>query len=289
MAANGAVAPSEAASTPPLGFPNSLPVVFPSQAVPQAPSAGYVAIYIPISTPVTVCPPPPPAGTDPHPNSNLAVLNPVVMPEVLNPVVIPEVSNSVVTPEVIMQACEVQINNLVNMQIKEGGNLSTDERKRLVAQEALKEWKEAERALQGKVERRTKQAGKLIFEVYQLVGLYSVFVGVVFTAALQSPFIKCQHIWSPVLLCVCAWLIIILVTRKRLIKYNALRATIKTEDESRSVTYFSSFPSNLKSRVLGFQGLIDRSSDFETTLLLVIAVPFHRIGFAYIVYIMESS
>jgi protein-S-isoprenylcysteine O-methyltransferase Ste14 len=114
-------------------------------------------------------------------------------------------------------------------------------RKKLVALEALKEWKEAQSGLEGKVERRTKQTDKLIYEIYQLVGLYSVFVGVVFTAALQSQSVKCQHIWSPVLLCVVAWLIILLVTRKRLKRYKALRVTIKSEDKARAV---SSLPSS---------------------------------------------
>ncbi|KAG0557305.1 hypothetical protein KC19_11G118800 [Ceratodon purpureus] len=122
-------------------------------------------------------------------------------------------------------------------QIKEGVDLDPDARKKLVALEALKEWKDAESGLEGKVGRRTKQTDKLIYEIYQLVGLYSVFVGVVFTAALQSSNLQCQHIWSPVLLCVVAFLIIILVTRKRLKRYKELRATIKSEEKSRTEIY----------------------------------------------------
>lgn len=183
--------------------------------------AGYVTINIPMCIPISCLAP-------------VAGANFAVAPDPL------------VTSDVRRPTCEVQINNLVDMQIRGG----PDGRKKLVALEALKEWKEAQSGLEGKVERRTKQTDKLIFEIYQLVGLYSVFVGVVFTAALQSQSIKCQHIWSPVLLCVVAWLIIILVTRKRLKRYKALRVTIKSEDKARAAVYGQI--SKLKS--FGYQG-----------------------------------
>jgi hypothetical protein len=201
VGANGSVAPC-GATTPKLD-----PAVLPLISSP----AGYVTINMPMCIPISCLAPV--AGAD-HPN--------------------PADHPLVASREVSRPTCEVQINNLVDMQI--GGG-----RKKLVALEALKEWKEAQSGLEGKVERRTKQTDKLIYEIYQLVGLYSVFVGVVFTAALQSQSVKCQHIWSPVLLCVVAWLIILLVTRKRLKRYKALRVTIKSEDKARAV---SSLPSS---------------------------------------------
>lgn len=220
---NGPVAPS-GAGTPPLEELNIVPVVLPPEAVPPA---GYVTINIPICIPISCLPSgslSPAARTDP----NLAVSNPVVVPGV----------------EVVRPTCEVQINNLVDMQTREGEDVGPNARKKLVALEALKEWKENQKGLEGKVERRTKQTDRLIYEIYQLVGLYSVFVGVVFAAVVQSQNLHCQHIWIPVLLCVVAWLIIILVTRKRLKRYNALRVTIKSEDKARAVTYLSSLPSS---------------------------------------------
>ncbi|KAG0601464.1 hypothetical protein M758_11G113300 [Ceratodon purpureus] len=207
-ASDGLDAP-RGASTPLLGAQNTMPVIPP---LPAVPNSGDVTINI---LPGSLQPA---AGSGPD---SVVSNDPVVEQSVV----------------LVRTAGEVRINNLVDMQIKQGVDPDPDARKKLVALEALKEWKEAQSGLEGKVERKTKQTDKIIYEIYQLVGLYSVFVGVVFTAALQSSNLQCQHIWSPVLLCVVAWLIIILVTRKRLKRYKALRATIKSEDKARREIY----------------------------------------------------
>ncbi|KAG0601465.1 hypothetical protein M758_11G113400 [Ceratodon purpureus] len=203
------VAPSSE-GTPPFEAPNDVPMVLPPPVVPPT---GYVTINIPMFVPVSCLPPgglSPGAGSGPDP----PVFNPVGRP-----------------------TGEIWINNLVDMQIKNGDDVGPDDRKKLVALAALKQWEETHSELVGTIERKTNQMDKIIFEIYQLVGLYSVFVGVVLTAAVQSSNFQCQHIWSPVLMCVAACLFIILMTRQRLKRYKELRATIKYEDKARREIY----------------------------------------------------
>lgn len=87
--------------------------------------------------------------------------------------------------------------------------------------------------LLGKVETRTKRINQATNEIYHLVGLYSVFVGVVYTAVVQSNHLKCQHIWSPIVLCLLACLVIFTVTIKKFREINNDLLTREEDDAYR--------------------------------------------------------
>lgn len=99
------------------------------------------------------------------------------------------------------------------------------------------EWENRHKLLLGKVETRTKRINQASNEIYQLVGLCSVFVGVVYTAVVQSTHLKCQHIWSPIVLCLLACLVIFTVTIK---KFREINNNLLTREEN------DSFPSTKK-------------------------------------------
>jgi hypothetical protein len=111
-------------------------------------------------------------------------------------------------------------------------------RRQLLFREALVEWEKQQKVLEGKVERRTKRIDQATNEIYQLVALYSVFVGVVYTAVLQSTRVQCKHIWSPIILCSVAYIVILSVTYIKFRDINRDQFTKEEDDASRQVTQF---------------------------------------------------
>lgn len=71
-----------------------------------------------------------------------------------------------------------------------------------VYKEALQEWQRKTKLLTSKVERRTKQSESLKSEIYNLVGYFSVFQGVVLTAVsqAQTSVLNCSKASVPILL-----------------------------------------------------------------------------------------
>ena len=107
-------------------------------------------------------------------------------------------------------------------------------RKKLVAVKALTEWADQLKVVEAKLSRRTKRLDCLTNEIYQLVGLYSVFVGVVFTAV-QADRVQCQHVWSPILLCLLPCFIIAYVIEKKLVTIHRIRKENNVDEISRRV------------------------------------------------------
>jgi hypothetical protein len=134
---------------------------------------------------------------------------------------------------------EREINFLADLKedlAEDDPDLDVKRRKKLVAQEALTEWTTQVKVLEGKLSRRTKRLDCLTNEIYQLVGLYSVFVGVVFSAV-QADRVKCQHIWSPIVLCLLPCIIIVHIIDKKLIDIRRIREEITVDESSRRVSY----------------------------------------------------
>lgn len=131
-----------------------------------------------------------------------------------------------------------EILNLLALEVDDLSVLTNDAKTRvLVAKTALVEWEKAVQVLEGKVERRTKRTDGLIFEIYQLVGLYTVFAGVVFTAVLQSNRVACQHIWSPIVLCLFACVVTAFVTNRKFKEIQSERSLIDTDEEARKTAF----------------------------------------------------
>lgn len=88
---------------------------------------------------------------------------------------------------------------------------------------ALEEWDRTERLLSARLERREKRRVDLINQIFNLVGFYSVFQGVVLTAVSQLASnlnSQCGKVWSPVVLSVVAAAVTL---RGLLLKFTDLR------------------------------------------------------------------
>ncbi|KAG0554850.1 hypothetical protein KC19_12G124700 [Ceratodon purpureus] len=134
-------------------------------------------------------------------------------------------------------ACELELDNLVEIKVDVGTLPEAERKKRHVLKEALVEWTEQVHQLEAKVEKRTDRKNQLTNELYQLVGLYSVFVGVVFTAVLQSSRVECQHIWSPIVLCSVAYFAALVAIVKKSKEIEIDRITIKADDDFRKIRF----------------------------------------------------
>lgn len=67
-----------------------------------------------------------------------------------------------------------------------------------VHKRALEEWERKLNLFTARVERKKKQSGDLRNEIYNLVGFFSVFQGVLLTAVSQSNLLHCNNAWSPI-------------------------------------------------------------------------------------------
>lgn len=110
---------------------------------------------------------------------------------------------------------------------------------------ALEEWGRKERVLSNRVDRREKRSADLINQIFNLIGFYSVFLGVVLTAVSQlvgndcKP--QCGKIWFPILLTVVAAAVIITGVSLKFTNLKELEESIQTEKQNQKVRPF--FPS----------------------------------------------
>lgn len=84
-----------------------------------------------------------------------------------------------------------------------------DQRTPPVYREALEEWDKKSKVVASSIERKTKQIESLKNEIYNLVGFYSVFQGVVFTAVAQGneKWLTCYKVAIPITLSLLASLV----------------------------------------------------------------------------------
>ncbi|KAJ7526202.1 hypothetical protein O6H91_17G087500 [Diphasiastrum complanatum] len=61
----------------------------------------------------------------------------------------------------------------------------------------LQEWQNEESLLRSRIERKELKYNNAQNEIYQLLGLFFVFQGVILTAVAQAQALTCKHWWSP--------------------------------------------------------------------------------------------
>jgi len=64
----------------------------------------------------------------------------------------------------------------------------------------LKNWEEQAKSISRRIERKENRTYAVKNEVYQLLGFYLVFQGVVLTAVAQASVLTCEEWWSPFIL-----------------------------------------------------------------------------------------
>jgi hypothetical protein len=102
--------------------------------------------------------------------------------------------------------------------------------KSLIHQKALEEWTRKENLFTARVERKTKKVDSLKNEVYQLLGFFSVFQGVLLTAVSQSNLLHCNNLWSPIVLSVLASVVTIAAIAQKLYQISSFNRTISSEE-----------------------------------------------------------
>jgi hypothetical protein len=73
-------------------------------------------------------------------------------------------------------------------------------------------------------------------ELYQWIGFFSVFQGVVLTAVAQSTTIGCQQSWAPAVLSLIASLVTVVSVHFKLINYSELNARVVKETHQNQVS-----------------------------------------------------
>jgi len=98
----------------------------------------------------------------------------------------------------------------------------------------LREWEKGFELARERIEKKSTRAFNAKSELYQLIGFYSVFQGVVLTAVAQSTTIHCAQRWGPASLSLLASLVTVASVHFKLRSYSKLKCSLdKEEGESK--------------------------------------------------------
>lgn len=125
---------------------------------------------------------------------------------------------------------EYAIYQQVELMADEEHDSSTIKKKKRMARTALTMWKEQIQEVERRKEQWKTGINRNMNDVYQLVSLYSVFAGVVLTAVATSSRLECQHLWSPMGLCLFAYSMLIIVAVRKLQTIATLNKIMELED-----------------------------------------------------------
>ncbi|KAG0601373.1 hypothetical protein M758_11G105500 [Ceratodon purpureus] len=120
----------------------------------------------------------------------------------------------------ILPQCYEEIKNLLDIE------------KNPVYAKAQEEWSKKETLFTSRVERKKKKVANLKNEIYQLIGFFSVFQGVLLTAVSQSNLLHCNNLWSPIALSVVASVVTVAGVLQKLMQIRSLQYTILSEERS---------------------------------------------------------
>lgn len=96
-------------------------------------------------------------------------------------------------------------------------------------------WKETDDFFVVRAEKKNQKIGSLYNEIYQLIGFFSVFQGVILIACAQSNLLTCHNWWTTFFLSLLASLVTIFGVIQKFRTILTLKETIQTEDDSRKV------------------------------------------------------
>ncbi|XP_024360962.2 uncharacterized protein [Physcomitrium patens] len=132
--------------------------------------------------------------------------------------------------------------------------------------EALEVWQEKEALFTSRNDRRRKQISYCQTEIYQLVGFYSVFQGVLFTAVAQSTNLKCNNRWTVILLSALASVVIVIGVFLKLKSIKEFKDLIYDDEVFRRVQVLVKWILRLKETGEKFVFKVDEPSEvFKTT------------------------
>ena len=95
---------------------------------------------------------------------------------------------------------------------------------------ALAEWESEENLFASRIGRKKKRAETFKNDIYQMIGFYSVFQGVLLTATAQSSYLHCLNVGLPIALSVFASVGALVHINRKFTAISDLRKTISTEE-----------------------------------------------------------
>lgn len=101
--------------------------------------------------------------------------------------------------------------------------------------EALESWGAKDSIFTIRIDRKRKQSSEFQNEVYQLLGFFSVFQGVLLTAVAQANLLHCNNTWTATLLSALASAVTVIGVILKLRKIKELESTIANEEITRRV------------------------------------------------------
>jgi hypothetical protein len=93
----------------------------------------------------------------------------------------------------------------------------------------LKDWEKQFKVARERIETKTTRTNSAKNDLYQWIGFFSVFQGVVLTAVAQSSTLGCQQSWAPASLSLIASVVTIVSVRFKLKSYRALEDNLANE------------------------------------------------------------
>ncbi|CAM6045644.1 unnamed protein product [Sphagnum compactum] len=121
------------------------------------------------------------------------------------------------------EICIIDIVNPIEIEAERLLEIDNDPKLKRV----LKEWEKLFKVESLRVEKITARAIVVKNELYQLIGFYSVFQGVILTAVSQTNLIQCNQSWGPALLSVLASIATLGGVCNKLNSYNRVKRTLE--------------------------------------------------------------
>jgi hypothetical protein len=102
----------------------------------------------------------------------------------------------------------------------------------------LKDWEKQFKVARERLETKTTRTNSAKNDLYQWIGFFSVFQGVVLTAVAQSSTLGCQQSWAPASLSLIASVVTIVSVHFKLKSYRALEVNLANETYDSKVRTF---------------------------------------------------
>jgi len=102
----------------------------------------------------------------------------------------------------------------------------------------LKDWEKQFKVARERIETKTTRTNSAKNDLYQWIGFFSVFQGVVLTAVAQSSTLGCQQSWAPASLSLIASVVTIVSVHFKLKSYRALELNLAKETYDSKVRTF---------------------------------------------------
>jgi hypothetical protein len=111
----------------------------------------------------------------------------------------------------------------------------SDVNKPNLLKEALEEWQREEEVFGKRVDKKQKEVRNIVNEIYQVVGFYSAFQGLLLTAVAQSNLLHCNNLGFPLALSALATFVAVVGIGQKSWNILEFNKIIRSQDPTRRV------------------------------------------------------